>query len=108
MILYGCFFVLFCFSQGEWGTVCDYLFDIKDGHVVCRQLGFGDATAVHPGGYYPGGKGTILLENVQCHGFESSIAACVHSQWRTHDCDHSGDVGITCQGFELLKEGDTL
>ena len=27
-------------SNGVWGTVNNYRFDVKDAHVVCRKLGY--------------------------------------------------------------------
>lgn len=35
------------FKDGEWGTVCDTGFDVRDGIVVCRQLGYGSPKTVY-------------------------------------------------------------
>ncbi len=33
-------------NQGRWGTVCDDLFDMFEGDIACRQLGFLQAAVV--------------------------------------------------------------
>ena len=45
-----------------------------------------------------GGSGSILVDNLQCNGSETSVAECSHSGWNTHNCNHGQDVGIRCFG----------
>ena len=44
------------FHERRWGTVCDDVWDKKDGDVVCRMLGYRGATEVHKTGRF--GQGT--------------------------------------------------
>lgn len=79
--------------NGEWGTVCDDMWDMTDANVVCRQLGFGVAfRALSSFGL---GSGPISMDNVECDGTETSLLACTHLG--SHNCQHQEDVGIVCQ-----------
>jgi len=81
------------YKNGKWGTVCDDDFDIKDGHVACKQMGFREAKSVKKFGP---GSGSIHLDDLKCTGFERDLFDCPHSGIGVHDCDHSEDVGVVC------------
>lgn len=54
----------------------------------------GSATSSH---YYGYGHGLIVLDNVQCSGFESNLLSCQHNGIGVVTyCDHSKDAGVQC------------
>ncbi|XP_037013872.2 galectin-3-binding protein [Artibeus jamaicensis] len=84
------------FYQGQWGTVCDNLWDLLDASVVCRALGFENATEALGQAAFGPGTGPVMLDEVQCTGTESSLADCSSLGWLTSKCGHSQDAGVIC------------
>ncbi|XP_073430063.1 scavenger receptor cysteine-rich domain-containing group B protein isoform X3 [Dendrobates tinctorius] len=80
----------------QWGTVCDDAWDLKAAKVVCRSLGCGTAMKAWGEAWYGQGTGIIFLDNVKCHGNESSLLQCSYIRWNVHNCDHSEDAGVKC------------
>ena len=87
--------------EGQWGTVCDDLWDDADATVVCGQLGYDVGTAVGLA-HFGRGDGPILLDSVQCEGGEASIEQCPHDPWGEHDCSHAEDAGAICSEYILM------
>ncbi|XP_022096135.1 uncharacterized protein LOC110982186 [Acanthaster planci] len=89
--------------EGQWGTVCDDLWDLEDAHVVCRQLGFRRAGQAVTDAGFGEGKGDIFLDNVVCTGTEAGLAYCGHDGWKESDCDHAEDAGVVCLSEDDLQ-----
>ena len=87
------------FYNGEWGTVCDDYFDIRDANVICRMMGFPAAVSAEIGGHFGAGNSSqrVLLDDLWCRGNESSVASCSFRAWGSHDCSHTEDAGVVCQ-----------
>ena len=84
--------------NGTWGTVCDDDWNLQDAAVVCRQLGYFNATAAHGSARFGAGNGPILFSELACIGNESIITECHHLLTGVHNCTHSEDVGVVCEG----------
>ncbi|NXD06091.1 MARCO protein, partial [Nothocercus nigrocapillus] len=81
------------FHKGLWGTICDDGWDVKDGAVVCRMLGYSRVVRTFTAS---AGTGEIWLDNVNCRGTERSLLDCSKSPWGVHNCQHNEDAGVEC------------
>ncbi|KAB0346718.1 hypothetical protein FD754_011575 [Muntiacus muntjak] len=88
-------------DHGSWGTICDGGWDLDDAHVVCRQLGCGEALDATVSSSFGAGSGPIWLDNVKCTGKESHVWRCPSKGWGKHYCDHSQDAGVICSDKDM-------
>ena len=80
----------------RWGTICDNSWDVTDASVVCKILGFANATEAPRGAYFGQGLGPVLLDDVSCVGTEISLEECGHTGIGNIDCHHSNDASVIC------------
>ena len=91
------------YNSGTWSTVCDDDWDLQDAMVVCRQLGYINATAAVGPARFGSGSGPILFSDLSCVGNESTITECDHLSTGGHNCNHSQDVGVVCEGQSICN-----
>ncbi|XP_075697140.1 scavenger receptor cysteine-rich domain-containing protein DMBT1-like [Rhinoderma darwinii] len=85
------------YYNGDWGTVCDDLWDMSDAEVVCRQIGCEKPISFHLNSYFGQGRGPIFLDDMNCVGNETYLWNCSHRGLGKHNCGHAEDAGVTCK-----------
>ncbi|XP_065434807.1 scavenger receptor cysteine-rich type 1 protein M130-like [Chrysemys picta bellii] len=84
--------------QDQWGMVCDFIWDMEDAEVVCKQLGCGSAVSALGRAHFGAGSGPTWLYQIDCSGDESALWDCSHRGWGAAQCPHSFDTGVICSG----------
>ena len=57
---------------------------------------------------FTSGDGAIWLDDVNCAGTEYRLTDCPANPIGQHDCDHSEDAGVSCQGTSTTCTQGTL
>lgn len=81
------------FHDNKWGSICDHNWDIRDAHVVCRQLGYPRALQYVHGSRFGRGRRRVWLTDVYCRGSEPNISACWNPGWGTFYRRHRNSCG---------------
>ena len=105
----------------QWGTVCDDSWDSTDATVVCKQLGYAytgskvicfeyqfvNFTPVpqyiggraYSNAHFGAGSGPIFLDDLQCTSSSNQLLGCTSSPILSHNCLHTDDAGVGCEGM---------
>ena len=85
------------FLLGQWGTVCDYNWDLYDATVVCHQLGYPRALEALRYAAFGAGSGPSWYYYLYCTGTERNLTECNKYIYNFGSaCSHSRDAGVVC------------
>ena len=76
------------FLLGQWGTVCDFNWDIADATVVCHQLGYLRAVGAPRSAAFGAGSGPSW--------YGSTVTECSNRRLSESSCHHDEDAGVVC------------
>ena len=75
-------------------TVCDDSWDLKDGSVVCRELGYTGVIKVTIKSHYGNVSNAFSMDDVNCDGNEMSLSLCNHRG--SSNCNGGEAAGVVC------------
>ncbi|KAI6658615.1 Scavenger receptor cysteine-rich protein type 12 isoform X1 [Oopsacas minuta] len=93
------------YVNGTWGLVCDDSWDMADGLVACRELGYPSVLATFHENHFNHDTTTpIFMDDLACIGDEMLLSACEFSGYFNHNCFTFEAAGVNCSTEERPKE----
>ena len=90
------------YHERTWGWICYGQWDKNNADVVCRELGYTNASSSYSSPANTVGK--VWMNNVQCQGTENSLLFCAHDGWKSHSCRNGRVAGVFC----VVPEGKRI
>eukprot|EP00106_Octopus_bimaculoides_P023038 XP_014790480.1 PREDICTED: deleted in malignant brain tumors 1 protein-like [Octopus bimaculoides] len=94
--------------NGIWGSVCSTSWSNSSAAVVCRFLGYRQGETVPHSKLHltSRGKHQSWIDNVRCHGNESSLLSCEHSNFGRAFCRFDNSATVKCTNFVGIRLQD--
>uniref|UniRef100_A0A803TQV0 Soluble scavenger receptor cysteine-rich domain-containing protein SSC5D n=1 Tax=Anolis carolinensis TaxID=28377 RepID=A0A803TQV0_ANOCA len=92
------------FQNQEWGTLCDFEWDLNDARVLCKELGCGDVISVPWGAHFERTRSPVLPLIFYCNGTEDALNDCENYPMLGGPYCHQGEgAGVVCSELRLVN-----
>ena len=69
---------------------------------LCKYNSVQTAGRIFINAFFGAGTGSIFLDDVQCNSSASQLLECSSSPILTHNCIHTEDAGVGCEGIHPM------
>ncbi|CAJ0948551.1 unnamed protein product [Ranitomeya imitator] len=82
--------------NNTWSRLCLWNFDVREGSVVCRQMGCGPLVKMQENIVGETDIRFKMVKKTLCSGAESQLSECSLSPWSSQPCLHNIHAGVVC------------
>ena len=90
-------------SANSWDTHTLEVSEVMSISIICLYiwLCFCADGIAYSNAYFGAGTGPIYLDDVACSSSASQLLECSSRPILTHNCPHSADAGVGCEGIAI-------
>ncbi|XP_077149239.1 scavenger receptor cysteine-rich domain-containing group B protein-like [Ranitomeya variabilis] len=89
--------------NNTWNRLCLWNFDVREGSVVCRQMGCGPLVKMQENIVGETDIRFKMVKETLCSGAESQLSECSLSLWSSQPCLNNIHAGVVCSTSAISK-----